>query len=115
MLTRLPRLIAIRCFALLLLATIALQASEPVRGLEYQRGSAFSAATSDVAIAASRRTAAAQLAPAPLPQALPEIPLTVPAAPLRLAAVPARPDSTGPPRPRRLARPAEPRAPPLLT
>lgn len=112
---RLPRSAIVRLLSLLLLATIGLQASEPVRGLQYERGSAFSAATSDVALAASRRGEAAQHAVAPLPSHTFEVALADAEAPLLLGTPLARPDSTGPPIPAKLARPSPPRAPPLLT
>lgn len=70
-----------RLWTMLLLAAIGLQAAEPIRApLDRTQGSAFSAATLDVAVVSSRRAGAevfaaqpAPAAPAILPwQALPE-------------------------------------------
>lgn len=115
MLGRLPSVLTIRLLAALLLAVIGLQAGqafEPAAGPV--SGSAFSAATYEVALAPQRRNDQARTALAPLPLHLPRIAVT--ATPLRLAAlVPQatpRPDSTGPPVPPILARPSSPRAPP---
>lgn len=116
MLLFLPRAALCRLLSLLLLATIGLQASEPVRGPHRDRGSAFSAATSDVVVASYRRPEAIRTTIAPLPPLprLVETPFARTAAPLQLAAVPApRPDSTGPPARMILARQPAPRAPPL--
>jgi hypothetical protein len=65
-----PALLArMRIWSLLLLAAIGLQAAEPIRApLERMQGSAFSAATLDVALATARRTQGQQVAPTqPLP------------------------------------------------
>jgi hypothetical protein len=98
--------------SLLLLATIGLQVAEPIQGLQRDRGSAFSAATSDVALAPSRRLDTARVAIAPVPTPVLDMPLAILAAPVRLAAPALRPDSTGPPGEAILARQPAPRAPP---
>lgn len=115
MFARLPSLTAVRLWAALLLAAIALQAAEPVgRPLETRHGSAFSAATSDVVIAPQRRAEAERRI------ALPE-PVTPPAAisaalaertPPPPPAWTIAPDSTGPPAREILARQPPPRGPP---
>lgn len=109
----LPRLYALLCAVLL--ATACLQAVGPIGApLERTQGSAFSAATDDVALAQVRRSEAARPAPALL---------AMPAAPVR-AAVPspaaapaqpplARPRSTGPPPYPWQPLQTGPRAPPL--
>lgn len=112
-LIRLPGPVLIRLFSLLLLAVIALQASEPVRGIGRDHGSAFSAATYEVAIANSRHveTASVSVAPTPLPKsetgAFPDEPA------IRISLPSPRPDSTGPPAGAILARQPAPRGPPL--
>lgn len=91
-----------RLFALvgaLLLAAAALQAVEPFAApLERGPGSAFSAATGDVALAQGRRAELARVALAPLPLAALPTPIPVPSR--RAALVPTPPllpRATGPP------------------
>lgn len=114
MLVRLPRLILARLCAVVVLATVGLQAAMPVTApLEVAHGSAFSAATVEVALAAQRRAEPARQAPAPqplLPVALPFQPLA-PATTLPPAPAP-RPAATGPPARDILAFQPAPRAPP---
>lgn len=107
-----------RIWALLLLAAIGLQAGEPIRApLERTQGSAFSAATADLALATGRRveTGKAQVLPAP---ALPPHAPTTFEAP-RLALLPKaahphlRPEVRGPPPRRHPARLPDSTAPPL--
>ena len=119
------RLLSSRLFARLcavLLATIAIQAAAPDAAagaaLERRHGSAFSAATYEVALAGRVETAAARLAPLPVPR-----PAPLPALPSPLlTALPAQPapgaaprwadPATGPPPPQVAVRLPEPRAPP---
>lgn len=115
MLGRLPSLLTVRLLAALLLAAIGLQAGYSFDGtVRSVSGSAFSAATHEVAIAPQRRHEQAEPAIAPLPLHPPRI---AAALPLWRAALPPqaapRPDSTGPPTRTILARPSSPRAPPL--
>jgi hypothetical protein len=57
-----------RFWAVVLLATIGLQAAEPVRApLQREAGSAFSAATADVALVSARRSAVTQVQAVPVP------------------------------------------------
>lgn len=116
---RTPCLILVRqalfgFWAALLLATVGLQATAPVAApLEPAHGSAFSATTFEVALAAQRRADPARQAPAPqplLPVSPEPRPLT-PAATLIPAPAP-RPASTGPPAREILAFLPAPRAPP---
>ena len=61
-------LLRVRIFAALLLAAIGLQAAEPIRKpLHLTRGSAFSAATLDVAVVSSRKGEAEAYAALPIP------------------------------------------------
>ena len=115
MFARLPSLTALRLWAALLLAAITVQAAAPVgQPLETRHGSAFSAATQEVAVApqgraeAERRVALPQ--PAALPMGMPG-PVTgrTPPPP---AAWAIRPDSTGPPVHDILARQPPPQGPP---
>jgi hypothetical protein len=104
-----------RLWAVLLLATIGLQALEPVIApLELVSGSAFSAGTAEVALVSARRSEAAedQLIPTPLlPQ--PE-PVPVPFSAVLVPAVPhLRPDARGPPPRDRAERLPDLRGPPL--
>lgn len=115
------RLLSSRLFARLcavLLATIAIQAAAAGAALERRHGSAFSAATYEVALAGRVETAAARLAPLPVPR-----PAPLPALPSPLlTALPAQPapgaaprwadPATGPPPPQVAVRLPEPRAPP---
>ncbi|VWX54820.1 hypothetical protein [Novosphingobium sp. 9U] len=78
-------LVLFRLWAALLLFTISLQAVEPVVApLQRVTGSAFSAATADVALASSRRSEAAK------PPALPNTALPEPLSPQPLAPTVAR-------------------------
>ncbi len=115
MLGRMPSLIFARLLAALLLATIGLQTAQAFEATPQRaHGSAFSASTTEVALAPQRRVDEASVALAPLP--LQPSPVAEPVAP-RLAPhmlpFAARPDSTGPPARLILARPAAPRAPPF--
>jgi len=110
----LPRL---RIWTLLLLAAIGLQAASPIRApLERVQGSAFSAATLDVALASSRKvesaSASAQIEP-PLPaqsvaQPVSARPSLALATRLRL-----RPEARGPPPREHPSRLPDSTAPPL--
>ncbi|MBB4859533.1 hypothetical protein HNO88_002862 [Novosphingobium chloroacetimidivorans] len=108
-------LVLFRLWAALLLATIGLQALEPVvTPLQRAPGSAFSAATADVALASSRRAEIAQPQALPTP-ALPRFP-----APVSHASVPTMlprakhllPLARGPPPRERSERVPDPRGPP---
>lgn len=114
MLRRLPSLTIVRLWAALLLTAIGLQAAQPVdTAFRPSHGSAFSAATYDVALAPQRRGEDAQIAPTPLPPPLPQI-AAFPTSPAVLALQPMpRPNSTGPPALTILRRQPAPRAPPL--
>ncbi|MFY7834799.1 MAG: hypothetical protein ACOVQ0_00775 [Novosphingobium sp.] len=110
----LPRLVVLRLLTLLLLATIGVQASEPVRPLQHKAGSAFSAATADVAIVGSRRAVVDKFVPVPMPFVMHSAPVVATLALLVVLLVLNRPYSTGPPcLARRKLRPAPARAPPL--
>lgn len=114
MLLALPRLLFVRLAAAVLLLTVGVQAGAPLMApLERSHGSAFSAATHEVALAAQRRAEPARLALAPQPRLpLPEAyraPRLEPLPVLRAA----RPDSTGPPARTLIARRPAPRAPPF--
>ena len=108
----------LRILALLLLAAIGLQAVEPIRApLERTQGSAFSAATADLALATGRRveTGKAQALPTPAlptiaPTAFetPHLALLPPDAPPHL-----RPEVRGPPPRGHPARLPDSTAPPL--
>lgn len=116
MLGRLPSLTIVRLLAALLLATISLQASQSFEAtLEPTHGSAFSAATAEVALAPQRRAEEAFVASDALPLQPPRIETATPA-PLAILAPQSapRPDSTGPPERPIQARPSAPRAPPIL-
>lgn len=115
MLARLPSLILVRLWALLLLACITMQAGKPITTpLEQSHGSAFTALTYEVALSPRRgEDAAAQF------QALsPAIPIETrdwanSIEPVPKTQNPPRPDSTGPQiRDVQSWRPA-PRAPPI--
>ncbi|MEO5587830.1 MAG: hypothetical protein ABIQ81_09095 [Novosphingobium sp.] len=115
MLGRLPSLTLVRLLAALLLATIGLQASQSFdAALRPSHGSAFNAATAEVALAPQRRAETEAVTAAPMPAVLP--PAAV--APLHyraeiLTRQPVlRPDSTGPPARLILVRQPAPRAPP---
>lgn len=115
MLARLPSLKLVRLWAALLLAAIGLQATASAGpSLEKTSGSAFSAATYEVALYVQRGERVQRQAVAPqLPVALAAVIANLPASTEALAARPTlRPDSTGPPlREIRSWKPA-PRAPP---
>jgi hypothetical protein len=73
-----------RLWAVVLLATIGLQALEPVAvPLERVSGSAFSAATADVALISARRGDPVETQAAPIPA----VPVTMVAVPITLVAV----------------------------
>lgn len=102
-----------------LLAVIAMQAAVPGAAVERSHGSAFSAATYEVALAGRVETAATRLAPLPVP-----VPVSEPALPppLLLSApaeaaprvLPRRANpAVGPPPAQVAVRLPEPRAPPL--
>jgi hypothetical protein len=111
-LARLPSLALIRLLVALLLATIGLQASEPFTGLERDRGSAFSASTTDVAIASFKTAATVRLHVAPVPVfPVKDLPTTL-SVPVDVTAPAPRPASTGPPARVILVRQPAPRAPP---
>jgi hypothetical protein len=105
-----------RLWAVLLLATVGLQAMTPVPApLQRETGSAFSAATADVALVSTRRGDAARLAPVPAP-AVPEAEPTVRLAPSAASFLPAervRPAVRGPPPRRSAQRLPDLRGPPL--
>lgn len=116
MLAALPRLLSVRLLAALLLAVVGLQAGGPMeRVLERGHGSAFSASTQEVALAAQRRTETVRHSVAPMPVV--PAPVQALSAPAPLPALPAlpapRPASTGPPAPNVLSLKPAPRAPPL--
>ncbi|WP_454796701.1 hypothetical protein [Novosphingobium lindaniclasticum] len=105
-------------WALLLLAAIGLQAGDPIRApLERTQGSAFSAATLDLALTSGRRIEAGHVQAVPMPPAPPRaireiavVRLTtlVPASPRHL-----QPDVRGPPPRNHPARVPDSTAPPL--
>jgi hypothetical protein len=116
MLARLPSLIVVRFWALLLLSAIGLQATNSTEySARASTGSAFSAATSEVALYVQRgeRVQKQAIAPQPLIPVLAEAlrPLPVPALDLAPAQT-AWEDSTGPPTRRILSWKPAPRAPP---
>jgi hypothetical protein len=111
---RLPSLTLVRLVATLLLATIGLQAAQPFEGPSRPiYGSAFSAATVDVALATQRRAEPARAALVPQPTLLPVEPAVARLVPDIVHSLAVRPDSTGPPTMPVLDRRAPPRAPPL--
>jgi hypothetical protein len=117
MLGRLPSLTLIRLWAALLLAAIGLQAASPVgTPLEQRHGSAFSAATYEVALAFQRNERSDALESL-VPQ--PTSPATAQVAPTRIepaaqsAMFAPRPDSTGPPLTDSHSWRPAPRAPPI--
>ncbi|MDE8650923.1 hypothetical protein [Novosphingobium album (ex Liu et al. 2023)] len=106
-----------RLWLAVLLAAIGLQAAEPMRApLERFRGSAFSAATSDVALASPRPAEAAK-AQAPHMPASAIRPAPLRAVPLTAFVLPGqprpRPEARGPPPRHRADRLPAPRGPPL--
>lgn len=113
MVRRLSSPALVRLLVALLIATIGLQASEPVRDVQRTRGSAFSAATVDVAIATTRRAETVRMLVVPEPPLPAETTLSALPASLHLPAVSPRPESTGPPEHPILPRQHAPRAPPL--
>ncbi|QCI93619.1 hypothetical protein [Novosphingobium sp. EMRT-2] len=113
MLSRIPSRLAARFWAALLVLTVAFHAVTPFEApLVVRSGSAFSAATADVAIAPARKIAVERSVVQVTP-VLPVVSATVlPAMPL-VAAIPhAWPEQTGPPLPAPLARKIAPRGPP---
>lgn len=113
MLLNLPRLLMVRLCALALLLTVGLQAGTPIAApLERTHGSAFSAATHEVALKAERQGEVVRATLAPEPW----LPLPEPAVPVasELATLPEpRPASTGPPAREEIAQRPSPRAPPV--
>ena len=96
-LARLPARLIVRLWAALLLVTIALQAATPIGPADHSLGSAFTAATHEVALSPRQEArAAAPVAPLPLIPARVTLHARVtplvkdPAAPLRTADPPAR-------------------------
>lgn len=113
MIKLMPSSVLVRLVAMFLLVTIGIHACEPVRALHQGDGSAFSAATYQVALASKRQMDLRSIAAAPLPVLPPRQSYrTVSAAP-RFEQPAARPNSTGPPARIILARQPAPRAPPL--
>jgi hypothetical protein len=116
MLARLPSLTIVRLWAAIMLAAIGLQATIPAGASSHaSMGSAFSAATSEVALYVQRgeRVQTQAIAPQPLTPALAAASQPAPLQVIRFpAARSVRPDATGPPlRHIRSWKPA-PRAPP---
>jgi len=116
MLARLPSLKLVRLWAVLLLATIGLQATASAApALEKTSGSAFSAATYEVALYVQRGEKVQRQAVTPQPlvplSAAIDSPLTATVALADNA--PLRPDSTGPPVREIRSWKSAPRAPPL--
>ena len=100
MLVRLPSLKLIRLWAMVLLATIGLQAAAPAApSVQKVSGSAFSATTVEVALYAQRGDQAERQAVAPQPLAPPVAAVQVlpTYTPIRAVEPAPRPDSTGPP------------------
>lgn len=115
MVPRLIRLPFLPLLAALLLAVVGLQAALPGGGmLERTHGSAFSAATQDVALAAQRRIETVRHPGVPQPLVPPPAirPATHPGFWVALARPVLRPDPAGPPRPQGLLLRSRPRAPP---
>jgi hypothetical protein len=115
MLARLPSLKLVRLWAVLLLATIGLQATASAApSLQKTSGSAFSAATYEVALYVQRGEKVQRQAVTPQPLLpLAMAILSVPARTAALADRPAsRPDSTGPPSREIQSWKPAPRAPP---
>jgi len=117
MIAALPRLLFVRLLGALLLATVGLQAgvaglaAVAAAPLERTHGSAFSASTHEVALAAQRRVEPARLAVAPEPHRPNLVPARPPARLLPARPAP-RPASTAPPAREDIARRPAPRAPP---
>lgn len=110
------RLTFLRMFASVLLITISLHAAMPAVGMEHDRGSAFSAATSDVAVMTPTRQADKVANPQPEPGGPKPVRNAVATAFETLAWHPTcgpRPWSQGPPCWAIAGRPAQPRAPPV--
>lgn len=116
MLARLPSLKLVRLWAVLLLATIGLQATASAAPtLQKTSGSAFSAATYEVALYVQRGEKVQRQAVTPQPLVPSAVAVDSPLAATTILtdSAPPRPDSTGPPvREIRSWKPA-PRAPPL--
>jgi hypothetical protein len=114
MLLTLPRLLLARLIGAALLLTVALQAGAPFAApLERTHGSAFSAATQEVALAGERRGGVVQTALAPQPRAPVPQPVDARAAALPIALPLSRPRATGPPARDDIAQRPAPRAPPF--
>lgn len=115
MLNRLSSTLLARLVALAMTLTVAFHAAQPVaQPLIRTSGSAFSAATADVAVAPARRDAARQVTAAPLPAIIPVSLAPAPVAgPAGLhGANHVLPPATGPPAWPELAHGPAPRAPP---
>lgn len=115
MLLRLPLANIARLLVVLLLATIGLQAAEPIASpLQQRHGSAFGAITYEVTLAPARTSDARK---AVVTRAALPLVTFAEAPPPRAAALPAspvlRPDSTGPPLRDIASWQPSPRAPPL--
>lgn len=118
MVRALTLLARLRIWSLLLLAAIGMQAAEPIRApLERMQGSAFSASTLDVALAAPRRTQGLQQAatqPLPIPPAITVVEDLPAPARFALARPPhLRPEARGPPPRGHPARLPDSTAPPI--
>lgn len=116
--TALSSLLRFRLWTLLLLAAIGLQAAEPIRApLERAHGSAFSAATMELALASHRRVDAPVSQQVPAPPAPPPVagdgepPLLALAQPTTAPRL--RPEARGPPPRAHPARLPDSTAPPV--
>lgn len=110
-------LLRVRIFAALLLAAIGLQVVEPIRTpLQLTQGSAFSAATLDVAVVSSRKGEAEAYAPLPIPPLTSAPAMRTAPKPSRFIAVSSsrlQPDVRGPPPRSHPAFPPDSTAPPI--
>lgn len=118
MLARLPSLKLVRLWAVLLLATIGLQATvaaAPTSSLQKTSGSAFSAATYEVALYVERGEKVRRhvVAPQPLVPLAAAIDIPLSATTVLADCPPPCPDSTGPPVREIRSWKAAPRAPPF--
>lgn len=114
MLSRLSTTLLARFVALAMVLTVAFHAGQPIeRPLAPEQGSAFSAATVDVAIAPARAAHPERLVLAIEPSVLPLAALPLPPVLLAGGEIRFRPDPTGPPAYEPLERGPAPRAPPL--
>lgn len=110
------RLNLVRMFASVLLITISLHAAAPAMGMVQDRGSAFSAATSDVAVMVQARQAEKVANPQPQPGGPEPVRNLIATEFDKLAWRPtfcSKPGSQGPPCLAIAERPAQPRAPPV--